>query len=147
VYDALFSRALSSLEWLVTQVIEMTLLTLFSHVYPLTERGVKCRTKQVTVRRQQRAVAPLVGVSRGRRPATIVEKVVTLLGTVRILVLKAKPGRRSIRPVLSIVVASIAERLATFLPTAPSQLETRRVTTVARRAILPRTAPTLVRIR
>jgi len=126
------------------------------------------------VRRRRRAATPL-GVSRATRPVTTAERcvernltqplllfitgshstfslahlyrVVTLLGTARMSVLKVKRGRRSIKPVRSSVVVSTAERLDTFLLIAPSQPVTRRVTTVARRATLPRTAPTRGKIR
>jgi hypothetical protein len=74
-------------------------------------------------------------------------RLVILLEIARMNVLKVRRGRRSTRPVLNTVVASTAERLDTFLLTAPSQLVTRRVTTVDRRDTLPRTAPTPGKIR
>jgi hypothetical protein len=61
--------------------------------------------------------------------------------TVPTHVWRENAARLSIRPGLNTVVASIVERLATSVLTAPNQLATRLVTTAEVKDTLPRNAP------
>jgi hypothetical protein len=71
----------------------------------------------------------------------IIQREVILHVTVPTHVWREMSARLSTRPGLNTVVASIAERLATSVLTAPSQLATRLVTTAEVKDTLPRSAP------
>lgn len=73
--------------------------------------------------------------------ATIVDRRVTLPVIARIPVWKGMPVTPLIRLELSIVAASTVARWATSRPSVRNRLETRPVTTVDRKVILPKTVP------
>jgi hypothetical protein len=74
------------------------------------------------------------------RSVTIVDSPGISLVIAPILAWREKRGRQSQRRDNPTAVVSTAERLGTFLPTAPSLRAIRLVTTVARRDTFPRTA-------